>query len=284
MLINLLLFILLLLDCIQSSKEALLSEGANEDWYDALTTPSIDCDDSPRTNILEQISVDLKMAILEFLPRNALYSLMRCNQNNLYFCNAFIRQLISIKFAHLLNHRDSEINLNHLLQIPFVEPITMNTSDMSLYFGNRQNETSSKYIGLDAVTKNGFIAFWMKTIEIKPQCDIIAIVFNHTAVHSIYSSDPFDLFPLNNSLLALPINDSCESSIIRTINTVLLTGKVTDVSDVGIVWCLNDQYKECIFWPRIKEKMGCPATLILCLLIFLTVLMLVLAFIAQLRH
>ena len=210
------------------------------------------------------LPVDIRMLIIGYLQKKDIHSLVRSCKSNLDACKQWIYNLISTKFDYLLRHNCSTINIKHLLNVPFVDPIAMNVCDMALYFQTSHNKsiTSSKYIGIDANTSHAFLSFWMKKMLIDdPQSDIITVVFNKTSVDYFHFSDPC-VREINAVQFCLLGNNNLD---ISEINSVLLTGKIIDTFSDGAVWCLNDKWESHMLWPRIKAEMtsfGRPVTII----------------------
>ena len=260
------------------------TDNIDQEHYDAGCLTQVRCN-----NYFQELPLDPRVSILQYLHKCDIHSLMRTSKNNRDSCKQYVRNLLSIKFDYLLTHNESEITLKHLLNIPFVSSIAMNASSMPFYFAKKRNDStkSSKYIGIDSKTNNGFISFWLKRIKISdPQCNIITIVFNATNIHCIYWSDTSDISSLHDPIYiySLERTQSSNSKDINGINAIMLNGKIRDVWDDGVMWCLNDQWKSSMFWPKIKDKMGCPYILVLILLGVIAVLMLILAFLSSYRH
>ena len=167
-----------------------------------------------------------------------------------------IRKLIFVKFSYLLNHKNSTVDIKRLMDIPFVEPIIMNASYLPFYFGNIQNKSlkTSKYIGIDAMTNHGFISFWMKKVQINYQeCKIITIVFNKTNIHCLYFSDSSDLLTLKYPRQLYSFDNAPrDADDVRAINELLLNGKIRGLSNDEAIWCLNELWQSCMFWPNLK--------------------------------
>merc|ERR1712228_560906 len=195
------------------------------------------------TSSLESLSMDMRVSIIEYLSARNINSLMRTNQNNLYSCKQYIHRLLSHKFSYLLNVSNA-INIKHLLRIPLVDSIKMNVSRIPFYFG-QNNETSSKYIGLDIGTNNAFISFCLLKVQIKRQLRILTFVFNETNLESIYlHSFKIDSLNYKNS----DLND------IKAINKLLLNGKIKSILGDSGTWCLNDQWMSLILQNHDKHR------------------------------
>ena len=217
----------------------------------------------------QHLPLDIIVSINGFLKRKDIHSLMRSNQKNLHFCQQYIRRVLFDKFDYLLNHNESKINIKHLLNIPFVNPIIMNASYMPFYFGRRNRtvrsrSTSSMYIGIDRNTNYGFISFWLKKIsceyEIYPQFKIITVVFNATNIHCIYITHAHDLFSFKHPIKAHSLlNETSDADDIKAINDLLRAGKIRCLSDDNATWCLNQMWHSCMFWLRIKDAFLHPA-------------------------
>ena len=195
---------------------------------------------------MQSIPLDIRSSITQFLDRNDFYTLIRTCKSNLYTCRHYIRRLLSLKFAYLLHHNESKINIKHLMKIPLIDSITMNATNMPSYFA-KTNESgiSSKYIGIDRISGYGFISFWMKRVQ--PQFHrwkIITIVFNETDIHCIYMMDTSYRLTLKNSL-------KCRCNV-AAINHLILIGKMKGILEDRGTWCLNHKWNECMFWIRVR--------------------------------
>ena len=213
---------------------------------------------------IQNLSLDLLESVISCLQRKDIHSFMRSNQNNLLLCQQYISKLITTKFNHLLTHKSTSISLHQLLIIPFVDTITINATDMPLYFGNINNDsrnvTSSKYIGLERNTNNALISFWLKKIQIDtPKCKIMTIVFNATNIDCIYFSDtmgPFSFkYPMQRRALR---NDVDDSNDIKAIYTLLSGAKVQILSKDNAMWCSNELWESYMIWPRMKHAVCHP--------------------------
>ena len=203
---------------------------------------------------LLKLPLDTRMSIIDYLQKKDIHSLMRSSKSHLNSCRQWIHHLLSVKFDYLLAHNCSRIKIKHLLNVPIVDQIKMNACDMARYFHSKQNKssTSSKYIGIDINSSSAFISLWMKKVRMDdPQGDIVTIVLNDSRIHYFHFSDPF---PQRSTLQFWLLGNN--DLDIREICDVLLTGKVRDISDNNALWCLNDQWESCMFWPRVKAEMA----------------------------
>ena len=207
------------------------------------------------------LPLDLRTEIAEFLQRKDIHSFARSCKLNLYSCRQYIRRLLLIKFQFLLNHNHSKINIKHLLNIPLVDSITMNPLLMPFYFGivNR-SRASSKYIGVDGKTGNGFISFWMKRVHIKLQPWIIlTFLFNSSSIECIILSDASRSALINDINSFKLLSFSIDIAAIEFLQTVLLHGKIDGiVGDEESTWCLYAEWDSCMFWVRVREKLKNP--------------------------
>ena len=207
-----------------------------------------------KTSILS-LPLDVRMQFAEFLQKQDMHSFIRSCKSNLDSCRLYIHSLISIKFAYLLNHNRSKVSIKHLLNIPLVDSITINPIAMTFYF----NRTSSRYIGIDSKTGNGFISFWIKRVDIKQyHWKIITILFNKTGVDFFYLSDSSRRSSLISPMRLEPLNGNSSSYYrLKAINQIVLNGTVTETPDIFghvAMWCLNDQWESRMFWPRMRAK------------------------------
>ena len=92
---------------------------------------------------LLSLPLDLRMKLTEHLQREDIRSLARSCKLNLASCRQFAHRLLSIKFDYLLNHNESRITINHLLNIPFVDSITPHPLLMASYFGAMRRPQTS---------------------------------------------------------------------------------------------------------------------------------------------
>ena len=194
----------------------------------------------------------LSVSINGYLKKKDIHSWMRSCKSNLDSCQHYIRNLLSIKFDYLLSHNDSKIQIEHLLNIPLVDSIVANPLFMPVYIGTA-SRSSSKYIGIDRMSGNGFISFWMKRIDIEHHpWRIITFVFNATQIDPIYLSDSSDHPSILTPLSLRPSHSMANQ--IKVINEILFTGKIDGVAGQCALWCLHDQWESFMFWPRIRAK------------------------------
>ena len=215
----------------------------------------MDCNHSQSTFHFKCVPMEIRILFIEHLCKTDIHSFMRSCKLNSCACKQYICYLLSSKFRYLLNHECSIVAIRHLMNIPFVEPMTMNAGEMAKYFEKRTND--SKCIGIDSVTGNGFLSFWMKKICMDdPQSSIITIGFNDSSIQYIYFSDPSDPSYFRNLLMMHPNRDQAANDM-EVISEIILNGKVCDKNGGdGSIWCLNKQWDVCMFWPRIRYTFG----------------------------
>ena len=198
------------------------------------------------------LSSDLWTLIIGHLHRSDIRSLLRSSHHNMHCCKHFIRNLLGMKLSYLLSHKSSDIQMNHLLNIPLVSSISMHASDMPNYF--KSGHGQSMFLGIDCATGNGFISFWMKQIAvIDPGYFIISILFNETGIHCLYLSKSMYPMSLLYPVQMHQINTSSNSRDMKTISTILLKGMITDNY---ATWCLTAKWESCMFWPKIKDTIN----------------------------
>ena len=83
------------------------------------------------------LSMDLRVSIVKYLPTNDVYHFMRSCQFNLYASKQHIQQLLLCKFKFLLTMSDNAINIEHLLEIPFIDSTKTSMFRVSNYFINQ---------------------------------------------------------------------------------------------------------------------------------------------------
>ena len=201
------------------------------------------------------LPLDVRVSMNGYLERGDIHSWMRTSRDNLNSCQQYVRNLISIKFDYLLNHNDSGVTLKHLLEIPFIDPISTNASNIVIYF-RPSNRTSSKYIGIDSVSGNAFISFWIKKVHLSHhQWKIITFIFNETGIDCIYCSDTSQIFTLKKPIKINSIKfKQSDLNDIRAINALLLNKKIGSILGEDDTWCLNEHWFDAMIWPRIKGK------------------------------
>ena len=212
----------------------------------------VESTDNNKSTLIQDLSLDLWTLIIGHLQRKDIHSLLRSNRHNMHCCRQFIRNLLGIKFSSLLSHPSSDINVKHLMNIPLVDPICINASDVPNYFKNGQGQ--SKLIGIDSKTGNGFVSFWMKQVKfLEPETKILSILFNETGVYCLYLSE--SSYPLSFVFPSkmYKINVSSDPKDMEVISTILLKGKITD--DYA-AWCLADKWESCMFWPNVKDMIS----------------------------
>lgn len=241
--------------------ESNIKRNEGTTWRTALLSDYYHCDINALINqapsSMQNLSMDVRQSIIEYLQKNDIHSFMRTNKNNLQCCKQYMFKLTSIAFNYFLTHKSTTIEIKHLMDIPFVSSITINTTAMIFYFVNLKNgskkSASSKYIGLDADTNNAFISFRVKKIEVDAhESKTITIVFNETNIHCIYFSDSSEMYSFQLR------NDPCDSNNIKAINSLLLTGRVNILSNDNASWCLNELWEAHMFWPKIKNSIMVP--------------------------
>ena len=225
------------------------------------------------TSILS-LSMDLSLSICAHLERKGIRSLMRSCKFFLISCREFFHRVLLDKFVYLLKHNESKINIKHLLKTPLVDSIIMNASVMSLYFGKRNASImSSKYIGIDSETGNGFISFWIKKVQIGlHQCRIITVLFNQTNIYRIFITDTFHSLSFLHPLGSYSLHyNSSELNDIKAINILMLAGYIKRILRNPDTWCLYEQWESGIFWLRVRNFCVHPFTAT-CLLVLAIVL------------
>ena len=207
------------------------------------------------TDAMQLLSSDIRVSITIYLERRDIHSFMRTSKNNLDSCKQYVHDFVTGKFRYLLNHNESKITIKHLLKIPFVDPISINSWTISFYF-RPFNRTSSKYIGIDNVSGNAFISFWIKKVHLSHhQWKIITFIFNGTGIDCIYCSDTSQIFTLKKSIKINSIKyKQSDLNDIKAINALLLNKKISSILGEDDTWCLNEHWFDAMIWPRIKGK------------------------------
>ena len=207
---------------------------------------------APIANVtfIPSLPVDIWLIVYGHLHKKDMHSLIRSCKFHLHSCRRFIHSLLSVKFKSLLNQNDRKIKIKHLLNIPLVDSIVVSSVSFPFWFGG--NNRSSKYIGIDKKSGNGFISFWLKRVDINVhQWKIITILFNQTGVDGVYLSDSSRWTYLTVATKLRPLYDNTSiTDRSRAIEQILLNGKIRYIA----FWCLNDQWESCMFWPRIRGK------------------------------
>ena len=204
---------------------------------------------------------DVSMLINGYFSIRSIHSLIRTCRFYLYSCKQYIRNLLSNKFTYLLTQNESKVTIKQLLNIPIVDAIIVNAGILPIFFvkGTRSKK-SSKYIGIDSMTGNGFISFWMRRVDInRHQTKIITVLFNATGIACIFLSDSSRKSFLYHSIKLNPLSDN-ESVADRlgTIISMLVNGETRGISRDYALWCLNDQWESCMFWPNLRAKFRIP--------------------------
>ena len=211
---------------------------------------------------MQLLPLDIRVSVNWYLEKKDIHSWMRSCKSNLASCRQHVRNLLCSKFEFLLNHNESRIDIKHLLNIPFVDPIVMNASMMPSYFGTRGgSKVSSKYIGIDSETGNGFLSFLIKKVQVEcHQCRIITIVLNETNVHRIYYTHRFqslfvlDAMESSSKSLSLDFKNHSDLGDIKGINTLLLDGhKQRMLLHDPYRWCLHEHWESCMFWLKVRN-------------------------------
>ena len=198
----------------------------------AHTTALFACD----TMSMRGLPFDIRSSMTQYLEREDMKSLIRSSKSNSYSCRQYINKLLSLKFAYLLHHNESKINIKHLMNIPLIDSITINSTKMPFYFVKRnESEMSSQYIGIDKISGNGFISFWMKRVQ--PQLHrwkIITILFNETDGPRVYTTDTSYRSTLKN-----PLKCRCN---VAALNHLMLMGKMKGILEDRGTWFLNHKW------------------------------------------
>ena len=230
-----------------------------------------------KASITLLLPMEITESIAGYLEIMDLRALMRSCKCNLLSCKQYIRTLLSRKFHYFLTG-NRLVNIDGLLQIPLINSISINASDMAFYFANSRKMTS-KYIGIDAITDNAFISFWLQSISIPiSQWKVVTVIFNHTNIECIYVSDSSSFrYPWKTSSFKSDLTD------IQIFNNIIISGKISSILGDNQMYCLYEQWEACMFWPRIRAKIkwnyntinkrkccvwGCPIFLVLFLLVF----------------
>lgn len=173
---------------------------------------------------------------------------MRSCRFNSLSCEQFICRLISCKFDYLLNANDA-IKIDHLLRIPMINCIKINITDVP-YYMYKQNQTRSRYMGIDNVSGNAFITFWILKIDLTMKWKILTFVINETNIDCVHVSSYGSLFKPHSQ-----VYKSSDFKDMHAINALLLTGKVSSILNEAGPWCLIDQYEKCIFYVKLRERL-----------------------------
>ena len=198
------------------------------------------------------LPLDLRMKLTEFLVREDMRSLARSCKLNLDSCRQYIHTLISAKFDYLLNHNDSKITIKHLLNIPFVDTIKFNPLLMPSYFGKlRIARTSSKYVGIDGKTGNGFLSFWLKRVDNKRrEWIILTFVFNSSSIERIIFTDA-QRTALINDMNIFKETFANDIAAIEFLNAVLLNGRTIGMR-------LQGEWELCTFCSKFQNVFRRP--------------------------
>ena len=221
-------------------------------------------------NIDYSLPLDLRVSVIKYLQTSDIRALMRSCKSNLYSCNVFINALLSEKFSYLLKASDV-IKLDHLLQIPLVNSIKSNASSMIFKFDedmrrgivNQTDESPSAYIGIDNVTTNAFITFWLQKMETDSgRTLVITIVFNETNIESIYVSQQIIVWPLEYLFFGRAFKvkslfyKNSSLSDVKAIEDLMLNGKIDSILNVSYEWCLRDRWTS--FMEEKKDRLKFP--------------------------
>ena len=186
------------------------------------------------------LSLDLRVSIVKYLPTNDVYHFMRSCQFNLYASKQHIQELLLYKFKFLLTTSNNTINIEHLLEIPFIDLTQTSVFRVSNYFINQSN--SSIFIGIDSNTNTSFISFMLQKAA-RERTWMFIFMFNDTDIVSIFvSKHPFansvKLQELDSERYAL--ND------MKAIAALILDGKKESIlGDFG-AWFLKSTWDQIV--------------------------------------
>ena len=204
---------------------------------------------------MRSIPLELKEAIIQYVHIDDIHSLLQTCRSYSILCKRHIRGLLSRKFRYLLKDNNA-INIDHLMQLPMVYSTSAYASKMHIFFNKDRRNKKSIYIGIDSISGNAFISFWIQSVQIHNQeCKIITIVFNETNIHRIYVSETMSplsfLYPTRFSSLYYK---QSYSNNIEAMNTLILTGKISSILGETACFCLKDKWDSCAFWLKIREQ------------------------------
>ena len=204
--------------------------------------------------LILSLPLDIRLIIYEHLQIKDMHSLIRSCKFYLHSCNRYIRSLLCIKFKYLLSQNKGKVKIKHLINIPFVDSIIVDSVNFPRWFGknNGSKIPSSKYIGVDRKSGNAFISFLMKRVDINlHEWKIITVLFNETGIDGIYLSDSSGWSYLTVARKLRPLNDNASiADRSRAVEQILLNGKI----QCDDLWCLDDQWESCMLWPRVRAN------------------------------